>query len=86
MRTLFSSVITVFVLIAVAGCGTYKSAATFDDPNGNFHLRVYIRITSYNVCYTKLLRNEIIAIIRIGLRRGKFKPSKLYRRLTGKQA
>jgi hypothetical protein len=36
-------------LLIVSGCGTTKSAATFDDPNGNFHLRVYMDSYRYAV-------------------------------------
>ena len=49
MRTLLSSAVVCFLLITISGCGTYKSAATFDDPNGNFHLRVYMDSYRYAV-------------------------------------
>jgi hypothetical protein len=49
MRTPLLSAVLSITLLALAGCGTYKSAATFDDPNGNFHLRVYMDSYRYAV-------------------------------------
>lgn len=49
MRSSFLSAVLSLSLLVFAGCGTYKEAATFDDPNGNFHLRVYMDSYQYAV-------------------------------------
>lgn len=47
-QSLISAVMGI-VFLVLAGCGTMKEAATFDDPNGNFHLRVYMDSYQYAV-------------------------------------
>lgn len=48
MPRILASSLALIALVA-SGCGTYKTPAQFEDPNGNFHLHVYMDSYRYAI-------------------------------------